>query len=135
MTVVVCFTDFTRDQKDSMLALGIKSYSWNEFLKMVRLILLQLYYSYFFLYMLVLIFSMQGKEYPTEPHPPRSHDVCTIMYTSGTMGNPKGVILTHDNIAHYVNGVDVFMDQFEEKVSQQSLIITIFYVSHVLTVY
>lgn len=58
----------------------------------------------------------QGKDYPSKPIPPQCLDICTIMYTSGTSGNPKGVVLTHDNHAMYVRSVDAFMDQFEEKV-------------------
>lgn len=30
--------------------------------------------------------------------PPTPDDVCTICYTSGTTGNPKGVTLTHKNV-------------------------------------
>lgn len=30
--------------------------------------------------------------------PPTPHDICTICYTSGTTGNPKGVTLTHQNV-------------------------------------
>lgn len=30
--------------------------------------------------------------------PPRPEDICTICYTSGTTGNPKGVTLTHQNV-------------------------------------
>ena len=43
---------------------GIKAYTWQAFLDL-------------------------GRKSPSPPHPPKPDDLCTIMYTSGTTGDPK----------------------------------------------
>lgn len=40
-----------------------------------------------------------------EPHLPKPSDVSCIMYTSGSTGEPKGVVLTHANIVAGIAGV------------------------------
>ena len=49
------------------------------------------------------IFSIEevrklGEENMVDPVPPHSDDLCCIMYTSGSMAAPKGVMLKHKNI-------------------------------------
>lgn len=46
-----------------------------------------------------------GKENPVEVVKPIASELCCIMYTSGSTGNPKGVMLTHRNVVAAISGV------------------------------
>lgn len=48
-----------------------------------------------------------GEASDATPVPPTSEDICTLCYTSGTTGNPKGVILTHANFIADMAGAEV----------------------------
>ncbi|KAJ3271497.1 long-chain fatty acid-CoA ligase [Borealophlyctis nickersoniae] len=45
-----------------------------------------------------------GAANPYEPVPPKPDDIACIMYTSGSTGNPKGVMLAHSNVICSVAG-------------------------------
>ncbi len=46
-----------------------------------------------------------GRGTPTPPRKVTPEEVCGILYTSGTTGKPKGVVLTHHNIVANLNAV------------------------------
>jgi long-chain acyl-CoA synthetase len=46
-----------------------------------------------------------GKKNPRAHVPPKKEDLACIMYTSGTTGNPKGVMITHENITASAAGI------------------------------
>ncbi|MEM9691157.1 MAG: AMP-dependent synthetase/ligase [Myxococcota bacterium] len=48
---------------------------------------------------------VRGREAPLPARPPKGHDIATILYTSGTSGPPKGVVLTHRAICANLESV------------------------------
>lgn len=107
LKLIVCFTSMKEEEKEKAESMGIKSYSWSEFLHM-------------------------GSKVPSELQTPKASDICTIMYTSGTSGDPKGVIITHESATINIRGVDLFMGQFEDKMTVDDVYLSFLPLAHIL---
>jgi len=80
LKIIICMDSVTSTQVEQAKALGIRLVGWEEALQL-------------------------GAQNPGDQVAPRAEDIYTIMYTSGTTGNPKGVILSHGNIIAVLSGV------------------------------
>ena len=50
-------------------------------------------------------FLTLGQDLVDLPAPPEKDDLAALVYTSGTTGRPKGVMLTHDNVLSNLRGI------------------------------
>ncbi|XP_032666476.1 long-chain-fatty-acid--CoA ligase 5 isoform X1 [Odontomachus brunneus] len=62
--------------------------------------------------------------------PPEASDLCTICYTSGTTGNPKGVMLTHQNVMAAMCAV--LMQLGDHRVTSKDTMISFLPLAHML---
>lgn len=55
-----------------------------------------------------------GREHACEPNPPEADDLAIIMYTSGSTGVPKGVMISHKNLVATSTTI-LFLRKFDNK--------------------
>ncbi|CAO3633271.1 unnamed protein product [Cunninghamella blakesleeana] len=70
-----------------------------------------------------------GRKNVKEPRKPEPEDLCCIMYTSGSTGNPKGVMLTHKNIVAAIASCNHLLGRY---VSENDSIMAYLPLAHVL---
>lgn len=106
LKTLVCFGSISSQQKEDIERLNITAYSWSEFVEL-------------------------GKRSPVEISPPKKEDISTIMYTSGTTGEPKGVLLTHQNITDVIAGVDNLLSSLGEKLTEDDVYFSFLPLAHI----
>lgn len=60
---------------------------------------------------------MQGENKHFDLPVKEKTDICTIMYTSGTTGDPKGVMISNNSIVTLIGGVKCLLGSVNESVS------------------
>ncbi|XP_071715638.1 long chain acyl-CoA synthetase 4-like isoform X1 [Rutidosis leptorrhynchoides] len=90
LKTLVSFGTITNEQKLVAENYGLELYPWDEFL------------------------HLETKDQFELPSKTRS-DICTIMYTSGTTGEPKGVIITNESILSILSGVKHHLESMSEE--------------------
>ncbi|XP_046631194.1 long-chain-fatty-acid--CoA ligase 1-like isoform X2 [Daphnia pulicaria] len=71
-----------------------------------------------------------GAQNKHKPTPPKPEDLCIVCYTSGTTGNPKGVMLTHENVIADASAILLHMG--DEKPNKTDVMISFLPLAHML---
>merc|ERR1712078_220702 len=72
-----------------------------------------------------------GARAPDVSHPPKPSDICTIMYTSGTTGDPKGVLLKHSAVMATVRGLLDYMEGLSTQVGADDVFLSYLPLAHI----
>ncbi|RLN82902.1 hypothetical protein BBJ28_00000866 [Nothophytophthora sp. Chile5] len=73
----------------------------------------------------------EGKKHPTVAQPPAGDDIATIMYTSGTTGDPKGVMLSHSAILSGCAAVKDFLITAGRRLNSDTVYLSYLPLAHI----
>ncbi|KAL4427692.1 hypothetical protein ABPG75_001781 [Micractinium tetrahymenae] len=76
-------------------------------------------------------FLQLGKDNAAPPSPPKPEDLCTIMYTSGTTGDPKGVQLTHENVMAAIISLQNFVAKYNIGLDDTDVFLSFLPLAHI----
>ncbi|KAB5564603.1 hypothetical protein DKX38_004657 [Salix brachista] len=89
LKTIVSLGKVAPQEQEEIEKFGLAVYSWDEFVKLG-----------------------ENKQY--ELPVKTKEDICTIMYTSGTTGDPKGVLISNDSIVTLIAGVRSLLESVKE---------------------
>ncbi|XP_050227208.1 long chain acyl-CoA synthetase 4-like [Mercurialis annua] len=103
---IVSFGIIAPEQREELVKFGVAAYSWEEFLKL-------------------------GENNQYELPEKKSSDICTIMYTSGTTGDPKGVLISNENIVTFIAGVKRLLESVNEQLTSKDVYLSYLPLAHI----
>ncbi|XP_044477722.1 long chain acyl-CoA synthetase 4-like [Mangifera indica] len=106
LKTMVSFGKVTPEQREEVEKYGLAMYSWDEFLQLGE----------------NKQFDLPGK---------KKSDICTIMYTSGTTGDPKGVMISNESIVHFIAGVKLLLERVNESVTAKDVYLSYLPLAHI----
>ncbi|KAK7406054.1 hypothetical protein VNO78_07670 [Psophocarpus tetragonolobus] len=106
LRTIVSFGKVTSEQKQEVEKFGLAIYSWDEFLE---------------------VGQNQSFDLPIK----KRSDICTIMYTSGTTGDPKGVLISNESIITLLAGVKRLLESVNEKLTEKDIYISYLPLAHI----
>ncbi|KAG0452152.1 hypothetical protein HPP92_025827 [Vanilla planifolia] len=106
LKTVVSFGTITSEQKVEFEKFGLSSYSWDEFL---------------------ILGNNQKFDLPLNVRT----DICTIMYTSGTTGEPKGVMVSNESILTLLAGVSRLLESMNEQLHDDDVYLSYLPLAHI----
>ncbi|KAL3498985.1 hypothetical protein ACH5RR_041717 [Cinchona calisaya] len=106
LKTIVSFGKVTPQQKDEIEKFGVAVYAWDEFLSL-------------------------GNNKHFDLPVKRKSDICTIMYTSGTTGDPKGVMISNNSIVTLIAGVKRLLASVDESVTVNDVYLSYLPLAHI----
>ncbi|CAN0927711.1 Probable CoA ligase CCL6 [Linum grandiflorum] len=105
LKTIVSFGDISAGQKKEAEEFGVSCYSWEEFSQLGSL--------------------------DCELPPKKKTDICNIMYTSGTTGEPKGVIISNEALVAEVLSVDQLLYLTDRTLDQEDVYFSFLPLAHI----
>lgn len=106
LRTIVSFGKVTPEQREEVQKFGLAIYSWDEFL---------------------LLGDNNQYDLPVK----KKGDICTIMYTSGTTGDPKGVMISNNSIVTLIAGVKRLLESVNEALNVDDVYLSYLPLAHI----
>ncbi|KAI8546208.1 hypothetical protein RHMOL_Rhmol07G0099400 [Rhododendron molle] len=106
LRTIVSFGKVTPEQKEEVQKFDLAIYSWDEFL---------------------LLGDNNQHDLPVK----KKSDICTIMYTSGTTGDPKGVMISNNSIVTLIAGVKRLLESANEALHGEDVYLSYLPLAHI----